>query len=483
MSVGTRANAILLAHHLYDFAECEHRIALDATLDRAERTPPDAATELLFEHGRRFERSVTEPLGYPAVEVEDGDWDGAAARTVALMREGVVGIDQGVLVAPGRLARPDLLERVQGASALGDFYYVRGTSKSALAPRSDAALQVGFAALLLEVVQGVRPATGFLILGDGRRETIDLEAIRATLDDAVSRAEGVARGEVATFPFFGAACPRCRWRGRCLPALSAARDVSFVHGLTRTRHRVLRDRGVATIDALARAELPALVAAGAPADGLERAQAQARALLEGRPLGRRAVTVPHGVRGELYLRIEIDPLEGAAPFLIAWAEGPRGGGPLTTREVRVVTGSVERADAARGLFDVVEHARVSDEPIYAFGARTSRGLEALCEAMGLTPARAGDLLGRVVDLAPWVRRAGVLPVFATGFSEVASVAAASPPPIDASDDDLFVLHAGLASAPDPDAALARLYAAGSDALDSLAAIRAWLVAPRAGGER
>ena len=49
MASHTHINATILAHHLYDFAECEHRIALDVTLDKSLRTPPDAAMELLFE--------------------------------------------------------------------------------------------------------------------------------------------------------------------------------------------------------------------------------------------------------------------------------------------------------------------------------------------------------------------------------------------------------------------------------------------------
>jgi hypothetical protein len=87
MASQTHTNATILAHHLYDFAECEHRIALDVTLDKSLRTAPDAAMELLFEHGRRFERTIVEPLGYPAVDVHQGDWDAAFARTVQLMQE------------------------------------------------------------------------------------------------------------------------------------------------------------------------------------------------------------------------------------------------------------------------------------------------------------------------------------------------------------------------------------------------------------
>jgi predicted RecB family nuclease len=480
-----RTRATILAHHLYDFAECEHRIALDAALPRSSRTPPDAAIELLFEHGRRFEREVVEPLGYAAVDVVEDDWDRAFDRTLELMRAGVDGIDQGVLLDGSRLARPDLLERVPGESKFGGYHYRPGDVKSARATRSDAALQVGFAGLLLEAVQGRRPESGFLILGDGTREELDLESVRCTIDDAVERAEAIARGALETTPFYSANCARCRWRGECLPRLESSRDLSFVYGLTRSRHRVLRRHGVATIDDLASADVSLLVAEDVPSEGLERAQVQARALLEGRVLRPRAVPIPRGARRELYLRIEVDPLDRGEPFMLGWAEGPVGGGAIDAARVVIASSPAERADGLEAFVEIVEAPSVREEPIFVFGGGTARAFDALAETCGLEPARAGDLAGRFVDLAPWVRRAGVLPVFSYAFDEVAAVARASPRPSPgAAADALFVLHAGLAAADDPAGVRAVLEAEGRDSLESLRAIRAWIAHPaRAGGAR
>ena len=427
MASPARSRATILAHHLYDFAECEHRVALDANLDRERRTPPDDAMALLLEYGQRFEREVVDPLGYPAIDVAQGGWDEAFARTVALMDSGVAGIDQGVLIDGARLARPDLLERVPGSSSLGEFHYIPGDVKSARTTRSDAVFQVGFAALLLESVQGRRPDTGFLILGDGRREELDLSAIRITVDDAVARTEEVARGTAATSPFFSSACARCRWRGECLPRLEEARDLSFVHGVTRARRRVLMRHGVTTIDELAVADVEALVAAGVPSDGLLRMRLQARTLLEGKVMRRGLVGLPRGLKRELYLRIETDPLERGLPFSIAWGEAAVGKAIEASR-IAIVSTADERAVALREVLDVLESPAARDEPIYTYGAGTAAAFDALAEELGLDPARAGDVAGRFVDLAPWVRRAAVLPVFLYRFDEVAAVARNLPRP-------------------------------------------------------
>jgi uncharacterized protein len=474
MGSPARSRATILAHHLYDFAECEHRVALDATLDRELRTPPDDAMTLLFEHGQRFEREVVEPLGYPAVEVENGDWDGAFARTRALMREGIAGIDQGVLLDGARLARPDLLERVPGASSLGDFHYVPGDVKSARTTRSDAVFQVGFAALLLEAVQGLRPDAGFLILGDGRREELDLGAIRYTVDDAVVRTEEVANGAAPTSAFFSPACARCRWRGTCLPQLEQERDLSCVHGVTRARRRVFLSHGITTIDDLARIDVEALAAAGVSSDGLDRMRLQARTLLAGRVVRNRPAGLPRGVRRELYLRVESDPLDGGEPFSIAWGDAAAGG-MIDAARIAIVSTHDERAAALQDLIDVLESPAARDEPIYTFGPATARAFDLLAEDSRLEPARAGDLAGRFVDLAPWVRRAALLPVFLYRFAEVAAVARNLPRPAPGqAEDALFVLHAGLAASRDPAAVRRQLEEAGRDALSSLNAIRAWL---------
>jgi predicted RecB family nuclease len=224
--------------------------------------------------------------------VRQGDWDAAFARTVQLMREGVSGIDQASCFASGRLAQPDLWSGWR-PSRLGDFHYRPGDVKTARSTRSDAVLQVAFAALVLESVQGVRPL-GFSRSGRRRREELDLEAIRFTVDDAVERAESVASGDARTTPYFSSGCARCRWRGECLPRLEEQRDLSFVHGLTRSRRRVLMRHGLKAIEDLAAADVGAFASAGLPTEGMERAHVQAQALLEGAVLQRREVPLPRG---------------------------------------------------------------------------------------------------------------------------------------------------------------------------------------------
>jgi predicted RecB family nuclease len=293
------------------------------------------------------------------------------------------------------------------------------------------------------------------------------------VDDAVARAEAVARGSAATSPFFSPACARCRWRGTCLPRLEEARDLSFVHGVTRARRRVLLRHGVATIDDLARADVAALAAAGVPADGLERMRTQAKTLLDGRVLRHRVAGLPRGLKREFYLRIETDPLDRGLPFSVAWGEAPAAG-TIETARVAIVSTRDERVAALEDLVDVLESLAAQGEPVYTFGSGTAVAFDALADELQLDPARAGDLAGRFVDLAPWVRRTAVLPVFLYRFDEVAAVVRNLPRPSPGhAEDALFVMHAGLAAASDPGTVRVQLEQAGRDALVSVNAIRAW----------
>lgn len=456
-----RRTPVLLAHHLYDLAICEHRIALDARLDRAQRTPPDEGARRLFERGLAFEQEVGRSLGWPEVVVENGDWRGAAAATLAHLRAGAPGVLQGVLLGGGRLARPDLLERVEGESALGPWHYVPGDVKSATTARTDAVLQVGLAARLLEPIQGRRPALGFVVLGDGSRETFELETVDASIDAAIARAESVLDGSATTAPFYSAACARCRWRSTCLPELKGSRDASFVHGMTRTVRAALSRVGIATVDDLAGCDVVSLRRAGAPPDGLERLRRQAEALKRGAPTGTRAVAVPGGNAPDRFLRIEVDPLEGREPFLFAWGRvsDPRASVPLDD--------AGRLATFARLAADLEE---APSAPIFTYGRETARAFGRLADRAAWPAARAGDLEGRIVNLAPLVRRRAALPVFHYRFDEVAAFVEGRPrPEPDAPEDESFVAFAARGAT-----AVSELEEAGRRAIASLAAIRSWL---------
>jgi len=478
MEKAPRQRPPVLARHLYDFVTCAHRIALDARLDRSERTTPDEQTSLLFQHGRLFEESIAAELRYPEITVQSGEWEKAAEDTLSLMRNGAAGIYQGVLLDGRRLAQPDFMERVDGRSALGDYHYIPGDAKSALHARSDAALQVAYAGLLLERIQDRRPDRGFVILGDRTREIFDLGSIRTVLLDVVEQVTAVADGDRKSSPFFGTECLRCRWRSTCLPELQKRQDASFTYGLTRTGARVLRRYGIESVQDLAAADPERLRRAGAPTDGMERARRQAEVLIDGRVRKLSPVELPGDGGETLFLHLECDPLDLGSPFLFcSGIESPGSAAPDRVDAV-LARNSDEASAAFLGLLDLLRHGYHSGTPIYHYGRMTCRAFDFMGEMLRLDPALLGDLEGRMVDLAPLVRRAAVLPVHFYDFDEVSALAMNLPRPDPASPDPALFLHyhnllmAG--SGEGGDTLGEELLACGRRSILKLSAIRRWL---------
>lgn len=305
------------ASDLYELTQCRHRIALDHTLPREQRTPPDEATALLLARGLELEQEVIAQLGYPAPLYPSRDFATGAAATLALMREGVPGIYQAVLLNERHLALPDLLERVDGRSSVGNWHYVPGDIKAGFTPRTDQLLQVAFAGWLLTPLQERAPAEGFLILGDGRRETFSLDAISQVVDAARQTVEQIVDGLEPTEPFLDEACTRCRWRNHCLPQLEARDDLSLVDGMTRARRNELRRRQITTVRQLADLSTDA----ASPDElgfGLERLRRQANTLVHGVVPAITATPPSIDTKHSWLVTSETDPLRGGELSFVAW---------------------------------------------------------------------------------------------------------------------------------------------------------------------
>lgn len=512
-----RRSGPITASHLYDFTVCEHRITLDFTLDRSKRTPPDEAGRRLMERGLEIERRLADATGYVRVPSQPGGHEAAFEQTFALMKEGCTGIDQGVLFSGRRLAIPDLLRRVDGESSLGSFHYVPGDIKSGIEPRSDQVLQVVFAAALLESIQGRRPEVGFLIMADGDESTFPIEDVWDSSVLALERLEDVADGLRSTEPFLSAACGRCRWSGTCLPDLEARGDLSLVAGMTPTRKRVLRGLGLQTafdLAALGEEALATLIEGGAPTDGLRSLQCQARAYASGRVIssrrrqtearatvasraGARSRTAREVLRtdvdpslgdeGEHYLVCLWNPLDGGRPGLLGWASRLVPEGSQTHRDESDASSRIpafdrceililasDRAGELAAAARLEEWVETTGGPIYHFGGSVPRFLDWLA-VRSIDPTSLGRIEGRLVNLAPLVRRGAYLPVRRYRFEEVAAVVqGVALPVITEAEDSAFVwlqsLRLGVAGSWND-----RLHAKVSGQLESLARVKDWSV--------
>ncbi|MFN7964086.1 MAG: TM0106 family RecB-like putative nuclease [Acidobacteriota bacterium] len=416
---------LVRASDLYELSECAHRIALDRRLPRDRRAIVDEGTAALLARGLALEKSVAGALNYPQPEHEVFDLEAGAAATLAMMRRGLPGIYQAVLKAERYLAIPDLIERVDGASALGDFHYIPGDIKAGLTPRADQVMQVAFGGWLLGQIQGRQPEIGFLILGDGRRERIELSAVERVLENARATVCRIVDGEQPTSAFYEPHCGRCRWRQECLPALLSEQHLSLVDGMTPARAGLLSNIGVSSVGSLAAVDAAEKQATHALPFGLQRLALQARALHERRIASSRPPRLPDGLAHGWSIHLERNPFDAERTIALAWSRVDG-----SSRTVRVMLDAQQRRAAFADLLDSIS---ADATPLAYFGNTVARGLESLAEEFSLSPDRQRSMTLRRVDARPLLRSGSVwLPVRRYVLEEVEAAIRQQPLPDPAS---------------------------------------------------
>ncbi|MCA8958151.1 MAG: TM0106 family RecB-like putative nuclease [Planctomycetes bacterium] len=394
--------------HVYTLLRCPHATALDLHEDRAKRRPVTEVEEFVRQRGRTWEAEVVEALGYVEPDYPRGAWDEGASRTAALLRDGVVGVSQGVLLGERRLGIPDLLRREDGESAFGAFHYVVGDIKSSGRPRSDQLLQVAFYSRLLAALQQRAPEYGYLILKDGSEHRFALAEFDAVLEEVEERVVELMEDRSASAPFFGSGCAKCHWSELCRTELEAGDDLSLLQGMTRGLRTMLQRAGFDTCAALR----TMVVERAARHTHLEptllrRLKQAAEARAAGRPLPQRR-SVQLDLRGAAVVHHLYDPFrERMLYFGARYPAGDEGAffgvRPATAR------------DELRCFLQLVGELppRV---PLLHYGEALPRWFAEAVRDEHAVPAGAPALEARFVDLGRRLRGAAVYPgpVFGLG---------------------------------------------------------------------
>src|SRR3989338_6289701 len=152
--------------HFYQYLKCPSWVYYYAHL--MEQKPHDALLAKLVDGGliEEKERALIKSREDLA-EVTAEDPEEAFRQTLTFMKEGRQTIYRGTLLDRHWVAHPDLLERVEGKSKVGLYYYVAADIKHARHLREEFILQGCFYADLLERIQGVRPKQGYVVTPDG----------------------------------------------------------------------------------------------------------------------------------------------------------------------------------------------------------------------------------------------------------------------------------------------------------------------------
>ena len=240
-------DAVITATLAARAAKCLHSWSLECHGDPTEFVEPDAGTKLMWERGLAHERARIAELDDVVEPVWDGsDWPAGAAATLQLMRDGQPWIYQAVLIGDGTAGQPDLLERVEESSDLGEHTYVPVDIKGHKSVERGDRIQLVTYANLLEPLLGRRPTLGRIWLNTGVLEDVDLGRDEADVEALLGEMRQVRSGEVATKGHRCTACATCPWSPHCAATWAAEEDVGLIYGVTAAKAKKLNAGGYHT---------------------------------------------------------------------------------------------------------------------------------------------------------------------------------------------------------------------------------------------
>lgn len=192
--------------------------------------------------------------------VRDEDLDDAFNRTLDFMRKGVNTIYNGVLMDGHWIGRPDILERVEGKSSFGNYYYVSVDIKKISDPRGirdEHKMQGAFYADLLEVIQEAKPTSGYIMSPSGVVMSYNLSVFEADYRLNLDRIERILEGEEPGH-ILTSGCKASPFFEVCLDEALSCDDLSVLNRIHRSEVEELNREGIMTVLALASANLEVL---------------------------------------------------------------------------------------------------------------------------------------------------------------------------------------------------------------------------------
>jgi uncharacterized protein len=394
----------LTASDFHKWLKCPKWIYWDIFGNPADKGEVPLLIEKMREEGLLHEKKIVEALG-PLTEVEDlGTPEESAARTLELMKTGVI-IYQGTLIDDDWIGRPDLLVPIEGASKLGAWIYEPVDIKAAYEIRDSHRLQLTFYAHLLERIQGVKPERGQIINATGRTLEFAIAEAEPEFFEALVAILKIRAGEKPD-AFFTSACKDSPWFATCKAEVEKSGDPSLLYKLYKSEWKRLHAAGYDTVAQIAAAspeELHSNVA-GVTDRRLDKLRLQAKALVGQKVIRLEKPELP--VAGtELFFDVEGDPLLGLE-YLFGFLVRENG---AVRYEKFLAERPEDEGTAWLAMCDFIE--RYAGAPIYHYGFYELEVIRRLSAKYGISQAAADALdPAGMIDLVRVVQRTTIFPL-------------------------------------------------------------------------
>ncbi len=397
----------------YQYLKCPNWVYFDVHVDEAR--PHQALMHKLQNDGMIEDKerdliSDREDL----VEVTAEDPEEAFNQTLAFMAEGRQSIYHGVLVDKHWVGHPDMLEKVEGRSRFGDYYYIAADIKRTRQLRDDHKFQGCFYAELLERVQNTKPVMGYVINPENKVMPYHIEEFEGHYELTLTEIEKIIAGKRPAH-FVTSGCKQSPWFSECRDESEGCEDLSLLNRVWREEVRRLSAAGIETIRQLAVKTISELelIVPDVSTGRLETMRDQAISIVENRHMIRSNVELPEASI-EVFFDIESDPLrdfdylfgvlvveKGQQTYHSFFAESPDQEGEMWAEFV----GFVERH---------------LDAPIYHYGWFEHEVVQRFALRYGISEIAREALERNMIDILHVVRPAVIFPLSFYSLKDIAN---------------------------------------------------------------
>jgi len=410
------------AQDFYDYDKCPHRVYLNRFGDSNEKLPQSNFLNLLFEDALLHEKDTVADLAYVTPDGET--LEDRASSTLELMRKGVERIYQGVLLEVGGSGIPDLLEKVNGNSKLGTYFYKPVDIKSGSGYeseergvlRSDYGMQLYHYGLLLETTQGILPPEAEILNKRKERVLYPLSDFKPAYDTTLPEIRALVTGVKTDEPASCSYCGQCQWWAHCEKELVAADDITLLPDVGRSKKLALNGVGLRSIGQIPTFDFSRFKLKGIGPRTVESMKRAAISVLSKKLqiLGKASLPSPPC---KVYLDFEDDPTQDLIYLCGMWAEPPVIGLNYHGLFCTDATGE-EKMWADFQTFC----ARIAsdDYVVFHYSAYENTKINTLERKYGVSERGAlAAFRSRMVDLYPIVKRTVVLPTRNYGLKSIA----------------------------------------------------------------
>lgn len=239
---------MLTDQDVYRYINCPHWPYWERFGDPAERRPMPADEEERLGDRLLTNQELIHRLFSDVHEVTTDNLDEGCEETLRLMQQGVTIISRGYLREGNWCARPDILERVEGESVFGNWYYIPWSIRRGHEMKKEYKGELMLDAALLEQIQNRFPREPGTIAIDGQRYTFDASETVTEWQDIKAALERIEAGERPD-PVYRKSCEDTSpWGQACFRLATERNDIALLFNVDMKKLEALRSLGIRTVD-------------------------------------------------------------------------------------------------------------------------------------------------------------------------------------------------------------------------------------------